>query len=90
MDPALAQLLEEHKRYFSILPDGKGHICSKQAASCFGGSFPVLVSAAAAEAHTGSAIECRGNKFAKLKKRYDAEHSLEKYEPFILQSANFP
>ncbi len=32
----------------------------------------------------------RGTKFAKLRKRFDAEHALEKYEPFIVQSANFP
>uniref|UniRef100_A0A7S3R1T3 Surfeit locus protein 2 n=1 Tax=Dunaliella tertiolecta TaxID=3047 RepID=A0A7S3R1T3_DUNTE len=76
MDPALAQLLEEHKRYFSILPDGKVK-CEIN-----GHQFPPRLDVATAF--------IKGNKFAKLKKRYDAEHSLEKYEPFILQSANFP
>jgi hypothetical protein len=32
---------------------------------------------------------CSGSKFTKLRRRYDAENILAKYEPFILQSANF-
>ncbi len=33
---------------------------------------------------------CRGARFAKLKVRYDAENALDKYEPFIVVSKNFP
>lgn len=40
--------------------------------------------------HTAPPHTCSGAKFAKLRRRYDAENSLEKYEPFITQSANFP
>lgn len=35
-------------------------------------------------------FDLSGSKFPKLRKRYDAEQSLEKYEPFIIQSKNFP
>lgn len=31
-----------------------------------------------------------GAKYKKLRTRYDAENSLAKYEPFIVQSKNFP
>jgi hypothetical protein len=31
-----------------------------------------------------------GAKFQKLKKRYDADNALSKYEPFIIKSKNFP
>lgn len=32
----------------------------------------------------------RGPKFQKLLKRHQAENVLQKYEPFIVQSKNFP
>jgi hypothetical protein len=32
----------------------------------------------------------RGAKYQKLKQRAEAEGSLKKYEPFIVQSSNFP
>ena len=34
--------------------------------------------------------ECSGAKFQKLAARSKAENSLEKYQPFIVQSRNFP
>jgi hypothetical protein len=33
---------------------------------------------------------CRGAKFHKLSRRQAADQALQKYEPFIVQSKNFP
>jgi hypothetical protein len=33
---------------------------------------------------------CSGKKFPTLVKRFDAEQNLQKYEPYFVQSKNFP
>ncbi|KAL6755511.1 surfeit locus protein 2-domain-containing protein [Haematococcus lacustris] len=77
MEEQLAKLLREHAAYFTAGPtDGK--------ITCLinNHQFPARYDAIATFVN--------GSKFAKLRQRYDAENALDKYEPFIVVSTNFP
>lgn len=77
MDPKLEEALGQYKSYFVLEDNGKVK-CEIN-----GHSFP-------ANRPDQISSFINGAKFAKLKVRYDAEHALTKYEPFIVVSKNFP
>jgi hypothetical protein len=105
-DPQLQQLLKEQAAYFTLTEAGKvrclcnGHEfparydvlasfikCGAVRAWAAVAAAASQMAFTAAHSHT---LHCRGSKFATARKRYDAEQSLTKYEPFIVQSKNFP
>eukprot|EP00798_Chlamydomonas_sp_ICE-L_P022969 gene22969-30158_t len=77
MDRKLKALLKEYSTYFTLEKES-GKIKCKINGHCFMPRYDLV-----------AAFIC-GNKFPLMKKRFDAENSLDKFEPLISQSKNFP
>ncbi|KAF6251180.1 surfeit locus protein 2-domain-containing protein [Scenedesmus sp. NREL 46B-D3] len=76
LEPQLQQLLQQHKAHFTVQDNGK-ILCTIN-----GHTLPPR--------HSEVSKFIEGPKFQKLLKRHQADNVLQKYEPFIVQSKNFP
>jgi hypothetical protein len=76
-DSKLDVLLRQHAPHFEVDPGSGKVVCRLN-----GHAFPPRLDAVEAFV--------KGAKYAKLARRAAAEAGLQKYEPFIVQSANFP
>ncbi|DBA89088.1 hypothetical protein WJX77_002600 [Trebouxia sp. C0004] len=76
MDPSVVTLLEKHRKYFKEQENGR-IVCTLN-----NHSLPA----------SRQALETfiNGKKYAQLKKKADAAAALQKFEPFLLPSRNFP
>lgn len=75
MDPELKQLLNQYKTFFRIEDNGK-ITCTLN-----GHGMPPRLDIFSAFVN--------GAKFQRIKKEYEAQNNLSKYEPFIVKSRNF-